>query len=246
MKILSIGNSFSQDAHRYFNRIATMNGKELMNANLSIGGCTLKKHYLNMLDNESTYLYDFKSETTGLLVSIKDALKSADWDYVTLQQASHESFIEDSYTPYIEKLCDYIKLYSPKAKIYLHQTWAYPAEKERLREVGFEATEDMFKEIRNAYRSVYKRINADGIILSGEAMLKAYELKKDYIYRDAIHAGIGFGRYLIALVWYQTFFGDTDDFKHLSEFAAPISKEELSLAWEIAAQVKQMNKEYEE
>ena len=43
MKILSIGNSFSEDAQRYLKLIAGANGRELTCVNLYIGGCSLKK-----------------------------------------------------------------------------------------------------------------------------------------------------------------------------------------------------------
>ena len=62
---------------------------------------------------------------TGFRVSIKEALLSRSWDIVTLQQASNLSFKQASYYPYINELYDYIKTCVPKAKIVLHQTWAY-------------------------------------------------------------------------------------------------------------------------
>ena len=44
MNILSIGNSFSQDAQRYLHQIATAGGEELNVFNLYIGGSTLSMH----------------------------------------------------------------------------------------------------------------------------------------------------------------------------------------------------------
>ncbi len=38
LKILSIGNSFSQDAQRYLYDISKSNGEEIKNVNLYIGG----------------------------------------------------------------------------------------------------------------------------------------------------------------------------------------------------------------
>ncbi len=38
MKVLSIGNSFSQDAHKWFHKLAEKNGVEVNTANLYIGG----------------------------------------------------------------------------------------------------------------------------------------------------------------------------------------------------------------
>ncbi len=52
MKILSIGNSFSQDAHRYLYEIAKKDGVDVKPVNLYIGGCSLRTHYINMLENK--------------------------------------------------------------------------------------------------------------------------------------------------------------------------------------------------
>ena len=65
MKILSIGNSFSEDAQRYLKLIAGANGRELTCVNLYIGGCSLKRHYINLIDNEKSYHYQFGGENTG-------------------------------------------------------------------------------------------------------------------------------------------------------------------------------------
>ncbi len=70
MKILSIGNSFSQDAQRYLHCLAKHDGTELKTVNLYIGGCPLRKHYLNMLDNNTAYDFEFNGEQTGIKVSI--------------------------------------------------------------------------------------------------------------------------------------------------------------------------------
>ena len=55
MNVLSIGNSFSQDAHTYLHQIARKNGDELNAFNLYIGGCPLSLHYRNMLKDDDSY-----------------------------------------------------------------------------------------------------------------------------------------------------------------------------------------------
>ena len=228
MKILSIGNSFSEDSQRYLHQIAAANKKDLMFVNLFIGGCPLKKHYINLTDNEKDYAFQINGVNSGLKVSVKDAVKSNDWDYITLQQASHASFNIDSYTPYIEKIAEWLRLRCPDTKILLHRTWAYPEHRERLAEVGFKTTEEMFKEVKAAYRKAEKLINPDGVIKSGDAMLKAYKAVPDIVYRDIIHASYGFGRYLLGCVWYKTLFGEVPNV-HITNFDEPVSGENLRL-----------------
>ena len=48
MKILAIGNSFSQDELRFLHGIAKSAGQEVMTANLYIGGCSLETHIKNI------------------------------------------------------------------------------------------------------------------------------------------------------------------------------------------------------
>lgn len=234
MKILSIGNSFSQDAQRYLHEIAAANGKNLKCVNLYIGGCSLKQHYFNMLDDEKAYDFEFNGMSTGIKVSIREALKSNDWDCITLQQASHESFDFELYIPYIEKLAEYVRLYLPKAKILLHQTWAYCDDTEKLSSTGYAHTSDMFHDIKAAYHKAAERIHADDIIKSGQAMLNAYEKNPDIIYRDGFHASLGFGRYLLGLTWYRALYGDYENIKHMQSFDAPVSESELKLAEEVS------------
>ena len=170
MKILSIGNSFSQDAQRYLHRLAKADGVDLKSVNLMVGGCSLRTHYLNMLDDAAAYGFEFNGETTGIRVSIRQALVSDDWDYITLQQASPFSTKEETYFPYVEELAKYVKKYCPNAKILIHQTWAYEEGSEKLKKLGYESTEEMFNLIRSSYAKAALSISADGIIPCGEVM----------------------------------------------------------------------------
>lgn len=228
MKILSIGNSFSEDAQRYLHRIAAANGKDLTCANLYIGGCPLRQHYINLTDDEKDYDFQFNGDNTNLKVSIKEAVKSNTWDYITLQQASHESFDINNYTPYIEKIAEWIRMRCPDTKILLHRTWAYPDTRERLPEMGFKTTEEMFDAVKTAYDKAKELINPECVIKSGEAMLKAYKAVPDIVYRDAIHASLGFGRYLIGCVWYKALFKEKPQV-HLKSFDEAISDEHLNM-----------------
>lgn len=45
MKILAIGNSFSEDAMYYLKNIADADGVEVKAVNLYIGGCNLERHW---------------------------------------------------------------------------------------------------------------------------------------------------------------------------------------------------------
>ncbi len=208
IKVLSIGNSFSDDAQRYLHQIAKNEGVDMKCMNLYIGGCSLRSHYINMIGDKKAYGLYFNGQGTGIKVKISEALESDDWDYVTLQQASHFSFDYDTYTPYIEKLAEYVRLYVPKAKLLIHQTWAYEQGSERLSNVaGFADQYEMLDKIKDAYSRAAELIGADGLIPCGEMMMKAIEVTGGRMHRDTFHADLGVGRYLLGLTWYKAMTG---------------------------------------
>ena len=106
MKILSIGNSFSQDAHRYIHDIAKGEGVNIKCVNLYIGGCSLQTHYVNMMGDVAEYAFEFNGEPTGMRISIKRALSLDNWDYITIQQSSPIGDEYETYTPYAEALAE--------------------------------------------------------------------------------------------------------------------------------------------
>ena len=231
MKILSIGNSFSEDAQRYLYKLLKHNGEQIKKTiNLYIGGCELRTHYLNVLDDAMAYDLQYNGESTGVLVSIKQVLTSEDWDVVTLQQASHVSGKRETYFPYIEEIAKYVRKYCPHIKLFIHQTWAYEKDSERLLAVGgFATPRDMYAAICDAYEQAAKVICADGIIPCGKAMLIASEMGIEKVHRDTFHASLGVGRYLLALCWYKKIFGKDISNDTFDGFDLPITEEERKI-----------------
>lgn len=219
--ILSIGNSFSQDAQRYVHDLARSEGVSIETANLYIGGCPLELHYRNMLGDKKAYSLEINGHiSTGFMASIKEALLAKSWDYVTIQQASHFSYQEDSYQPYIVELVKYIRTMCPKAKLLFHQTWGYETGSQRCLEHGFKTYEEMFAEVKRCYAKAAKETHADGIIPCGEAL--GYALQKGIakVHRDTFHASLGVGRLILAMTWYGYLTGNSIDsirFRDLDE-----------------------------
>ena len=229
MKILSIGNSFSHDAHTYLHKLAKKEGEVFKTVNLYISGCSLETHYLNCLEDKMAYEFGFNGENTKLKTSIKQALTSDEWDIVTIQQASHFSPNYESYFPYVESIVEYVKKYCPNAKIYIHQTWAYEDGCERLNNLGYSTAKDMFNDIAKSYNKVAKVIKADGIIPSGQAMINAVDLGIEKIHRDTYHASLGAGRYLLALTWYKALTGKDISNNAFDEFDLEVSDKERKI-----------------
>ena len=236
MKILSIGNSFSQDAHRYLHLIAQADKCELRSVNLFIGGCSLRTHYLNMLDDAYAYTLEHNGESVGVKVSLRQALVGDEWDYVTLQQASPLSGKQDTYFPYIEELVEYVRKFCPNTRILVHETWAYENGSDRLKNLGFNSSEEMYNSISSAYLYAANAIRADGIIPCGKAMFELSKLGVS-VHRDQFHASLGVGRYLLALVWYSYLTGNSIMENVFDKFDLPVSNEERRLAIRVANEI---------
>lgn len=231
MNILAIGNSFSQDATRYLHGVARADGVALEVVNLYIGGCSLERHYRNMMADARAYELQYNGERTGFFVSLKEALSNRRWDVITLQQASPASFDKESYFPYITALAEYVRGFSPKAKIYIHQTWAYEEGSDRLLAFGrFEHASEMRETLIAAYGDVAKEICADGIIPSGRFFGELLDNGIEKIHRDTYHASKGLGRYALALLWYRTLVGRSVLDNSFSDFDEPISDGEIEIA----------------
>ncbi|MBE7043059.1 MAG: DUF4886 domain-containing protein [Ruminococcaceae bacterium] len=231
MNILSIGNSFSLDAQRYVHQIARADGVELDAINLYIGGCSLSTHFRNMLSGAREYGLQVNGHISGFKVSLQEGLLSRDWDVVTLQQASPNSFDYESYQPYLNELADYVRACVPKAKIFMHQTWAYDKESTRFQNILLGETPDtMLAMIKEAYKKAAKEIGADGIIPGGEVLMMLLQNGIEKVHRDNHHASMGIGRYALGLTWYKVLTGNSVTENSFSDFDEPISAEEIAIA----------------
>ncbi|MBR2340027.1 MAG: DUF4886 domain-containing protein [Clostridia bacterium] len=227
LKILSIGNSFSEDAHRHLYKAACASGVEIFNENLYIGGCPLSRHYENLQSDAEAY--DLHCKGLGNLgkISIDRALKSNDWDIVTLQQVSHLSVDFSTYEPYLTALASHIREVLPNTKIAIHQTWSYRPDSEKLASFGiYETHGEMFDDIRKAYARAVEAVNADLILPSGET-LEALKNMGYNVHRDDFHAN-RLGDYAAAITWIKMLFGEDTLPKDSASIDFELSEKELS------------------
>lgn len=230
MDILSIGNSFSHDAQRYLHRIAKTDGFSLNTFNLFIGGCPLSLHYRNMLSGKDAYDLEMNGWGTGFAVSLKEALLNRNWDVITIQQVSNEAPYYETYQPYLDKIVEYVRMCVPKAKIAIHQTWAYEQDSQRLNvELGYKDHTDMFKDIKMSYERAFKDVGADFIIPSGEVFQKLIASGIKKVHRDTFHASYGLGRYALGLLWYAMLSGNDVKNNAFSDFDEEISSAEIDV-----------------
>lgn len=215
IKILAIGNSFSQDATAWLEII----NPQIYVRNLYVGGCSLEMHCNHIKNDEKAYVYQENGEACLTeRVSIKEALLMEEWDYVTVQQVSHLSGQKDSYYPYITTLLNYVRKYS-QAKILLHKTWAYEKESEHTEFYRYHNdSEEMHRAISQVVQEVSQKENLP-IIDTGEFIhrLRQYpffDIQQGGVslYRDKFHMNFGYGRLASALVWSKFFGGELPEF----------------------------------
>ena len=233
MRVLAISNSFGVDANRYLHQIARSAGVKLDVCTLYIGGCPLELHYRNMLGDKEAYDLYFNGFNTGFKTSIPEALLSGHWDVVTIQQASFYSPKPDTYTPYAEELYDYIKTCQPKAKVLIHQTWAYEDGSEKLANLGYETAKAMFADIQKAYQQCCETIGADGIIPCGQLMMGLLDNGIEKVHRDTFHASLGLGRYAQGLLWFKTLTGKSVMEIDYNDFDEEVTPEQIAIAKKI-------------
>lgn len=238
MNVLCIGNSFSQDASRYLHQIARADGVQIDVVNLYIGGCSLERHFRNLMADAKAYEFGINGHSSGMFVSIKDALLSRHWDVVTMQQVSQQSVDYKTYQPFLNTLSDYVRKYAPIARQALHQTWAYKPESERMTlTLGYPTHEQMYLDIRKAYEQAVEDMKPDLLIPSGALMNLLVKGGIEHTHRDQIHASLGIGRYALGLLWYKALTGNDVTGNSFRDFDVPVSEAEVSLAKECVAKV---------
>lgn len=212
-KILAIGNSFSQDATRYLQEIAASAGEELLVRNLYIGGCSLALHAENVRTNAAAYQYE--EETRKLcMISIPDALKAEDWDFVTIQQASHDSGMPETYDPHMSFLIDTIKEALPNAKIAFHRTWAYEINSGHNCFVRYNKSQlEMYGAIVAA-STYFAAKHGIPVIRTGDFIqvlrgISPFDYKNGgtSLCRDGFHLSLDYGRFAAAVCWFKFFTG---------------------------------------
>ena len=211
VKILAIGNSFSEDAiEQNLHEIAAADGVETIIGNLYIPGCSLEHHMKCANEDAKAYRY----RKIGKMVKINKeqvskALADEDWDFVSVQQASHFSGVYYTYQPYLSELIAYVKKHvSPKTKIVFHQTWAYSQDSKHDGFIKYGKDQmTMFKGILDATRSALRDCPIDVLVPAGTAIQNARtSFIGDRMNRDGYHLNLTYGRYTAACTWYQAIF----------------------------------------
>lgn len=215
IKILAIGNSFSEDAiEQNLYEIITSEGIPVIIGNMYIPGCSLETHLKNAKADAADYSYrkvtDGYKKTTEK-VRMSDILVDENWDFVTLQQASHFSGIYSTYERDLPSLLEYVKTKNPKkeTKYALHQTWAYSnaSKHDGFRNYNNDQ-QTMYKKIVSANDKASELVGIETIIPAGTAIQNGRaSFIGDNFNRDGYHLDLHLGRYTASCTWAEKLLG---------------------------------------
>lgn len=145
IKVLTIGNSFAENASVYASEIAYANGQELTFGYLKFPSCTLEKHLEAAENNLAVFKFQVTApngaktvvksgegvsftpadETTNAKgATIAEALEYTDWDIIVFQQESSNARDYSTFS-YLADLMDYVRGYCPDAEFMFHEVWRW-------------------------------------------------------------------------------------------------------------------------
>lgn len=260
VKILAIGNSFSQDAlETYLHELANAENIKIVIGNLYIGGASLDLHWNNAKENKATYEYrkiDVSgSKTNTPETSIADALADEEWDYISFQQVSSSSGMYETFVEPLPLLFDYVKqrATNPAVKYILHQTWAY---EQSSTHKGFAHYNNdqltMYNAIVDASWRAKDLVPIDIIVPAGTAIQNGRTSSiGDNFCSDGYHLDVNIGRYTAACTWFETIFninvvGNSYKPDTLSDFEAEIAQHAAHNAVNWPKEITEMKDFYKE
>jgi len=223
IRILTFGNSYSNDAYAWLYRILKSAGYEdVVLGHISNGGCNINNHWSNV-DDDPANDYDAgcfvndngtgKDHKPGETLTLRDAYRMTiaeyEWDYVVIQHGPNHIEKRETYS-HLRDLLDFIKanLHSPRAKFIYHMIWKYNDN------VAGGSTAKVYDEILDITHNIVLRneefVGVIPAVTMRQNMMTSYLTDGD-ISRDYGHMGLGFGRYVLGLLWYAFFTGGSPD-----------------------------------
>jgi len=241
LRVLSVGNSFSVNAHKYLKQIANSMNSPLVLGNAVIGGCPLLRHWNNASTNGVCYSYN------GKKITLEQFLKADKWDVVTIQQASGFSRFPESFEPAGTQLIAFIKEHAPQAEVVVHETWAYRQDEKRITNWKI-TTDEMYADVSKTYKDFASK-HGLRVIPAGDAFQLARKTPgwgdytpddkasdapaqgKTLQGKDGYHANTA-GEYLLGCVWYEFLFGN--DVRKSTFLPANLTPEDAAILRDIA------------
>lgn len=168
LKVLMIGNSFSDSVGVYLPKIVRDSGHKLELTSAYIGGCSLEQHSKNLDAAEKNPSFspyritvwnsDDPEKPQVRKGNVNELLTRNRYDVITVQQSGSRAPFRETFHPYLEHLISYVREKQPKAEIVFQQTWSYRIDDPRFKphpnpKFDFDRDE-MYERVRDVYREL--------------------------------------------------------------------------------------------
>lgn len=200
LRILAIGNSFTDDAMQYMNRMVNDAGIDndlLTICSLTEGSSTFKTWVSK--DFESTVV-QFRTDAGNAVMKTKGTIHeilNQNWDLIVIQQSSDQSYKWESFS-YLKNLEDKLLACCPNKSVCLGFQLVWSHSKEEMPHVlegNIACCEKMIQ-----------RYGADVVIPTGVAIQNARNTSLNdskYLTRDDWHLNKGIARYIATATWFE-------------------------------------------
>lgn len=216
LRVLAIGNSFSQDAvEQYLYELGHEVGVEMIIGNGYRGGQGFASHWKDVTEENNTF--EYRKIVGGVRTNkphsaLKSLIQDEPWDYITVQQASPESGLYDTYEPCMSELLQYAATLcsNPDVQLGFHMTWAYAHDSTHGGFANYGSNQEAMYDSINAavQRAMAMHPELTFLVPSGTAIQNARaSWIGDNLNRDGYHLDLKFGRYTAACTWLERLTG---------------------------------------
>ena len=216
VRVLAIGNSFSQDAvEQYLWELANEAGVKMIIGNAYRGGQGFQSHWIDVTEANNTF--EYRKVVNGRRSnrprsSLESIITEEPWGFITFQQVSQESGLTATFEPYLTYLIGYTQglQTNPNALYGYHQTWAYSHDSTHGGFANYgNRQEVMYDSICQAVKyALQTHPEFSFMVPSGTAIQNARTTYLgDNMNRDGYHLDLKMGRYTAACAWFETITG---------------------------------------
>lgn len=226
LRVLAIGNSFSEDAvEQYLWDLGKEAGVTFVIGNAYRGGWSLIGHWNDARSGNSNT--EYRKVTDGKRVnlgkySLREIITDEPWDIITLQQVSQDAGLPETYEPGLSLMIGFVKaLAVDSVRLGFHQTWAYAQDSSHKGFAKYNFNQYlMYSSITSAVDKAmrYHQYDLSFYIPSGTAIqnarttVLANNSTKDKtvnreLTRDGYHLNYTMGRYVVACTWFEKLTG---------------------------------------
>ena len=219
IKILGLGNSYSNDTFWMLKDIAESAGYKVTVGISHLSGGTLSQVYDAINGNGTVTTYN-KFTASGLNArtdfNAKDIITDEEWDYIFIQQASTSAMDYATYQPALGNLVSYLKANATNSsvKLGMNMPWVRPISHSTIGTA--EKQLQVNAAIVDACQQAMFNESLDIFIPTGIAIMNGRSNEylaqvSDELTKDGSHLDEGIGRYLAALTAFNAIFGEVAD-----------------------------------